>query len=186
MQLSKLLLVLGTLGAITCMTYVPTILFASTGLTSNSEGTRENFRYSFLLDIGFLAIGIAVQLALFTVALKWILAGASIIFFCWKYLVHELLCTRPSRVGCSVVMSFWAFVFVLPERSNGVLTKRVCTPPSEDVSRHRRSSRRRKAGNTCHDLAQKVHRTSTEIYTSQFHTVAASCCPAHARFTSTF
>jgi len=89
LQLSKLLLVVGTLVAITCMTYAPTILFASTGLTTNTEWTRKNFRYSFLILIGFLAIGVAVQLAAFTVALKWILAGSLFDSYIWYFYVRR-------------------------------------------------------------------------------------------------
>lgn len=114
MQLSKLLLVVGTLVAIICMTYAPTILFTSTGLTINSEWTRKNFRYSFLLMVGFLAIGVAVQLALFTVALKWILAGMCLkgrLVLMYSHMVAPgtYVYTMPLRVECPVSTSFWAF-----------------------------------------------------------------------------
>ncbi|CAM9664232.1 unnamed protein product [Ectocarpus fasciculatus] len=50
------------------MTYTPTILYKSTGLS-------ESFRYALLVEVVFLVAGVPSQLALYTVLLKWVLAG---------------------------------------------------------------------------------------------------------------
>lgn len=67
-QLAKLSAILGTLAAIISMTYVPTMLYASLGISGK-------FRYAFLVRLATLVAGTTIQLALFTVLAKWILAG---------------------------------------------------------------------------------------------------------------
>ncbi|CAB1103955.1 unnamed protein product [Ectocarpus sp. CCAP 1310/34] len=67
-ELMKQIAILCTLVATTAMTYTPTILYESTGLS-------ENFRYALLVEIVFLVAGVPSQLALYTVLLKWVLAG---------------------------------------------------------------------------------------------------------------
>ncbi|CAM9346479.1 unnamed protein product [Ectocarpus sp. 12 AP-2014] len=67
-ELTKQLAILCTLLATTAMTYIPTILYESTGLS-------ENFRYALLVEIVFLVAGVPTQLALYTALLKWVLAG---------------------------------------------------------------------------------------------------------------
>lgn len=64
----KQIAILCTLVAMTAMTYIPTILYESIGLS-------ENFRYAPLVEITFLVAGVPSQLALYTVLLKWALAG---------------------------------------------------------------------------------------------------------------
>ncbi|CAM9690750.1 unnamed protein product, partial [Ectocarpus sp. 13 AM-2016] len=67
-ELVKLFSILCTMVAMTTMTYIPTILYESTGLSGN-------FRYAVLVKIIFLVAGVPSQLALYTVLLKWALAG---------------------------------------------------------------------------------------------------------------
>ncbi|CAN0234873.1 unnamed protein product, partial [Ectocarpus sp. 8 AP-2014] len=67
-ELVKLFSILCTMVAMTTMTYIPTILYESTGLSGN-------FRYAVLVKIVFLIAGVPSQLALYTVLLKWALAG---------------------------------------------------------------------------------------------------------------
>lgn len=57
-----------TLVAMVAMTYIPTILYASTGLSGN-------FRYAFLVSLALRIFFVGIQLAIFTVAMKWLLAG---------------------------------------------------------------------------------------------------------------
>ncbi|CAN0223362.1 unnamed protein product, partial [Ectocarpus sp. 8 AP-2014] len=67
-ELAKQISILCTLVATTAMTYIPTILYESTGLS-------ETFRYALLVEVVFLVAGVPSQLALYTVLLKWVLAG---------------------------------------------------------------------------------------------------------------
>ncbi|CAB1096155.1 unnamed protein product [Ectocarpus sp. CCAP 1310/34] len=67
-QLAKQISILCTLVATTAMTYFPIILYESIGLS-------ENFRYALLVKVVLLVGGVPSQLALYTVLLKWILAG---------------------------------------------------------------------------------------------------------------
>jgi len=57
-----------TLVAMVVMTYIPTILYASTGLSGN-------FRYAFLVLLALRIFSVGTQVAIFTVAMKWLLAG---------------------------------------------------------------------------------------------------------------
>ncbi|CAM9321295.1 unnamed protein product, partial [Ectocarpus sp. 13 AM-2016] len=68
MEVMKQIAIMCTLVALTAMTYIPTILYESTGLS-------EKFRYALLMEIVFLVVGVPSQLALYTVLLKWVLAG---------------------------------------------------------------------------------------------------------------
>ncbi|CAM9741072.1 unnamed protein product, partial [Ectocarpus fasciculatus] len=67
-ELAKEISILCTLVATTAMTYIPIILYKSTGLS-------ESFRYALLVEVVFLVVGVPSQLALYTVVLKWVLAG---------------------------------------------------------------------------------------------------------------
>ncbi|CAN0057304.1 unnamed protein product [Ectocarpus sp. 6 AP-2014] len=67
-EFMKQIAILCTLVATTAMIYIPTILYESTGVS-------ENFRYALLVEIVILVAGVPSQLALYTVLLKWVLAG---------------------------------------------------------------------------------------------------------------
>ncbi|CAM9561152.1 unnamed protein product [Ectocarpus sp. 13 AM-2016] len=67
-ELAKQISILCTLVATTGMTYFPTILYESIGLS-------KNYRYALLVEVVFLVAGVPSQLALYTVLLKWVLAG---------------------------------------------------------------------------------------------------------------
>lgn len=67
-QLAKQATIGGTLVATTAMTYIPTIFYEYLGLPGS-------FRYALLVRIVFVVGGVSIQLAVWTVLLKWILAG---------------------------------------------------------------------------------------------------------------
>lgn len=67
-QLAKQASIVGTVVALESMTHIPLILYASMGLP-------ESFRYALLVRLALLFAGVSIQLAIFTVLLKWVLAG---------------------------------------------------------------------------------------------------------------
>eukprot|EP00903_Cladosiphon_okamuranus_P019463 g17897.t1 len=68
LELAKQTSIAGTLLALESMTHIPLILYASMGLP-------ESFRYALLVRLALLFAGVSIQFAIFTVLLKWVLAG---------------------------------------------------------------------------------------------------------------
>lgn len=88
-QLLKQVAVVFTLFALVAMAYIPQVLFEATGSSSN-------FRYSLLIEIALVVGGVSCQLAVFTVLLKWTLAG---VVECWSQNKACLNDQEPFRGG---------------------------------------------------------------------------------------
>lgn len=67
-QLLKQAAILFTLVALVAMAYLPKTLYGATGLS-------DNFRYALLIEVALIVAGVSCQLAVWTVLLKWTLAG---------------------------------------------------------------------------------------------------------------
>ena len=85
-QLGKQGSIVATLMAMVAMSYVPTILY-------RSMGTLDSSRYGLLAIVVFRIAGVGVQLALFTVLLKWVLAGVRAGVLCFRQCNDRFLCS---------------------------------------------------------------------------------------------